>query len=96
MKSSIVDCLSSTAGMVKSSLVNRLSSKTGMVKSSLIDHLSSTTGMVKLLLERSQKRKHLRWRVRAEGGYGGKGQGRRCSKISSRSTIEEDEEMAQR
>ena len=63
-KSSLVDCLSSMARMVKSSLVDHLSLMAGMVKSSLVDCLLSSVGMVKALLERSRRRKPSRWRVR--------------------------------
>ena len=75
--------------MEKSSLVDRLSLTAVYGELPFIDHLSSMTGMVKSSLERSQRRKPPHWRMRAKGGYGGKGQGRRCSKMSLRSTIAE-------
>ena len=93
LKSSLVDRLSSTVGMLKSSLVDPISSTARILKSSLVDRLSSTAGMVKSWLERSRRRKPSRWRVMAEGSCGGKGRGQCWSKMTSRSTIIEDEEM---
>jgi len=46
------------------------------------------------VIEILQRRKPPRWRVKVEGGCGGKGRGRRRNKMSARSTITKDEEMA--